>query len=98
MITNEPMTLYEFNMLTLEDKQATVWEWGAFLDNYITEDIRINCYAIDKFFVEVVYDAEHNVITEVRSFKYGHSLDRTDKVLISILQNLEMPLKSNKWD
>ena len=48
---------------------------GTFLDNYITKDIRINCYAIDKFFVEVVYDAEHNVITEVRSFKYGHSLD-----------------------
>jgi len=35
-----------------------------------------NCYAIDKFFVEVVYDGEHNVITEVRSFKYGHSLDK----------------------
>ena len=28
-----------------------------FLDNYITQDIKINCYAIDKFFVEVVYDA-----------------------------------------
>ena len=26
--------------------------------------------------VEVVYDGEHNVITEVRSFKYGHSLDK----------------------
>ena len=26
--------------------------------------------------VEVVYDAEHNVITKVRSFKYGHSLDK----------------------
>ncbi len=30
---------------------------------------------MDKFFVEVVYDGEQNVITEVRSFKYGHSLD-----------------------
>jgi len=36
----------------------------------------INCYTIDKFFVEVVYDAEQNVITEVRSFKYGHELDK----------------------
>jgi hypothetical protein len=50
------MTLYEFNILTLEDKQATVWDKGTFLDNYITKDIRINCYALDKFFVEVVYD------------------------------------------
>ena len=70
------MTLYEFNSLTLEEKQTTVWKHGAFLDNYITEDIRINCYAIDRFFVEVVYDGEQNVITEVRSFKSGHSLDK----------------------
>ena len=70
------MTLYDFNSLTLEKKQATVWEKGISLDNYITDDIRINCYAIDKFFVEVVYDGEQNVITEVRSFKYGRSLDK----------------------
>jgi hypothetical protein len=36
----------------------------------------INCYAIDKFSVEVVYDGEHNTITEIRSFKYGLSLDK----------------------
>jgi hypothetical protein len=70
------MTLYKFNVLTLEEKQATVWDKGVFLDNYVTKDIRINCYAIDKFYIEVVYDAEHNTITEVRSFKYGHSLDK----------------------
>ena len=46
------------------------------LDNDIIEDIRLICYAGDKFFVEVVYDAEHNVITEVRSFKTGHLLDK----------------------
>ena len=46
------------------------------LYNYITQDIRINCYAIDKFFVEVGYDGKQNVITEVKSFKYGHSLDK----------------------
>lgn len=70
------MTLYEFNILRLEEKQAFVWDRGIFLDDYITKDIRINCYAIDKFFIEVVYDAEHNTITEVKSFKYGNSLDR----------------------
>ena len=68
--------MYEFNVLTLEEKQATVWDKGTFLDNYITEDIRIGCYAIDKFFVEVVYDGEQNVITEVKSFKSGYSLDK----------------------
>ena len=70
------MTLYEFNALTHEEKQTIIWAKGVFLDNYITEDIRINCYAIDKFFVEVVYDGVQNVFTEVRSFKYGHNLDK----------------------
>ncbi len=28
------------------------------------------------FFVEVVYDAKENKITEVRSFKEGHLLDK----------------------
>ena len=63
------MTLYKFNILSFEERYKTVIDKGTFLDNYITEDIRINCYAIDKFFVEVVYDNEQNVITEVRSFK-----------------------------
>jgi len=51
-------------------------QYGIYLDNYVTEDIRINCYAIDKFFVEVVYNSEHNTIIQVRSIKCGHSLDK----------------------
>ena len=70
------MTLNEFNVLTLEEKQTAVWEKGTFLDSYIIEDIRINCYAIDKFFLGVVYDGEQNVVTEVRSFKSAQSLDK----------------------
>ena len=62
--------------LALKKNRQLVWDMGIFLDNYITKDIKINCYAIDKFFVEVVYDAEHNAITEIKSFKYGHSLDK----------------------
>ena len=50
--------------------------WGFFLDNHITTKEHWNCYAIDKFFVEVVYDGEQNVITEVKSFKSGYSLDK----------------------
>ena len=63
------MTLYEFNSLKLNERMEAVNQYGTFLDNYITKDIQINCYAIDKFFVEIVYDAQHNVITEVWSFK-----------------------------
>lgn len=52
---NESITIYQFNILTIEQKQAHIWGQGAFLDNYITQDIRINCYAKHKFFVKVVY-------------------------------------------
>ncbi|MFG6686231.1 hypothetical protein ACGK9U_06595 [Mariniflexile sp. HNIBRBA6329] len=73
------MTLYNFNILSFEEKQAVVYDIGVFLDNYVTKDIRINCYAIDKFFVELVYNAEFNTITEVRSFKYGAEMEKYSK-------------------
>jgi len=59
------MTLYEFNALDLNERMEAVNQYGTFLDNYITKDIKINGYALDRFFVEVVFDGEHNVITEV---------------------------------
>jgi len=70
------MTLYEFNILSLKEKQAVVWEKGVFLENYVTKYIKINCYSIDKFFAEVVYDGKQNVITELKSFMYDHELDK----------------------
>ena len=70
------MTLYNFNKLSLEEQQAVLWREGHFLDNHITDKEKCNCYALGKFFVEVVYDAKHNVITELRSFKSGHLLDK----------------------
>lgn len=70
------MTLYEFNILDINERMEAVNQHGTFLDNYVTKEERCNCYAIDKFFVEVVYDAMHNTITEVRSFKTGHLLDK----------------------
>lgn len=47
------MTLCEFNALTFDEKQSTLWEHGTFLDNNISEELRINCYALYRFFVEV---------------------------------------------
>ncbi|WP_431107742.1 hypothetical protein [Winogradskyella poriferorum] len=76
------MTLYEFNSLSLKDKQVVVWERGVFLDNYLTKKTRTNCYAIDKFFVEVHYNAEQNTITDVTAFKSGHNLDKYSSLKI----------------
>jgi hypothetical protein len=63
-------------MLNEDDPLTAVWDKGTFLANYITKTEKINCYAIDMFFVEVVYDAKKNKVTEVRCFKEGHLLDK----------------------
>ena len=52
------MTLKEFNILEHDERLFTVVDKGTFLDNFVTLDIRMNLYAIDKFFVELVYNGE----------------------------------------
>lgn len=75
------MTLYDFNKLDLNNRMEAVNQHGVFLDNYISENEKINCYAINRFFVEVYYDSIENVITEIQSFKSGHSLDKYSGIL-----------------
>ncbi len=70
------MTLYDYKMLSEDEQWDTLWDKGKFLANLKIIDKSFSLYAIDKFFVEVVYDAEQNTITEVRSFKTGHLLDK----------------------
>ena len=70
------MTLYEYNRLELKEQLTIVWNEGEFIDNHFSIKERCNLYAIDMFFVEVVYDPVHNTITEVKSFKTGHLLDK----------------------
>ena len=69
------MTLYDFNTLSLDQKQKSSGEMGSFSITTLQKK-RCNVYALGKFFVEVVYDGEHNVITELRVFKTGHPLDK----------------------
>lgn len=63
------MTLIEFNSLSHDDRLLAVVDQGVFLENFVTKEIRINLYALDKFFVELIYDPVQNKITELRSFK-----------------------------
>ena len=69
------MTLYEFNVLDLNNKMESVNHLGVYLDNYIAETEKFNLYAIDMFFVEVTYSSIENRITGIKSFKSGHLLD-----------------------
>jgi len=66
------MTLYEFNRLSEEEQIKIVWSIGVFLDNHISKTELLSCYAIDMFFVELVYDADKNKIIKVSSFKRAH--------------------------
>ena len=73
------MTLYEFNTLTFEDKQATVWELGAFIQNIPVEKESVedlSLYGIDKFYVELTYNWDTNKIVAVHAFKIGQYLDK----------------------
>lgn len=70
------MTLEDFNKLNFDDKLFAVVDRGTFLDNYVTTEIRMNLYSLDKFYVELVYDGDKNKVVEVRSFKSGIHLDK----------------------
>ena len=70
------MNLYQFNIRNHDDKLKSVWSCGTFIDNYITKTERTNLYAIDAFYVDVVYDPDTNKIVEVRSFKKGACLEK----------------------
>jgi len=80
------MTLYEFNILDENNKYQTTWDLGNHIDTAFTNEHSINLYAIDKFFVEVYYDAKSNKIVDIKSFIHGHSLDKYSGNINSFLK------------
>ena len=75
------MTLYEFNRLSEKEQIKTVWSIGVFLDNHISKTEMVSCYAIDMFFVELLYDVDSNKILKVSSFISGWCLDKYSAIL-----------------
>jgi hypothetical protein len=47
------MKLYEFLRLSEVEQYNTTWGIGVLIDQFIKENITINLYAINEFFVEV---------------------------------------------
>ena len=74
------MTLYEFNLLDINNQMETINRQGVYLDNHITKDEKFNLYAINMFFVEVCYNSLENKISGIKSFKSGHLLDRYSNI------------------
>jgi hypothetical protein len=74
------MTLYEFNLLDINNQMETVNQKGIYLDNFITKNEKFNLYAINMFFVEVCYNSLENKISGIKSFKSGHLLDKYSNI------------------
>ena len=74
------MTLYEFNLLNINNQMEIVNQKSVYLDNHITKDEKFNLYAINMFFVEVCYNSIENKISGIKSFKSGHLLDRYSNI------------------
>jgi len=74
------MTLYEFNLLDINNQMETVNQQGVYLDNHITKNEKFNLYAINMFFVEVCYNSIENKISGIKSFKSGKLLDRYSNI------------------
>lgn len=73
---SKKITLYEFKLLPEQEQYHITFPEGEFLDSRICGDQRFALYAVDKFFVEVEYDADENKIINRRPFKTGKLLDK----------------------
>ncbi len=70
------MTLYEFNSKPLYEQYAFLWKEGIYLDTLVQGELRLQLYAIDRFFVEIHYSATSNKLIKLKTFKYGSIMDK----------------------
>ncbi len=56
------MTLYEYLMLSDDDQCNAIWDKGKFLDIHLEGNTKLVLYAIDLFFVEVIWEIEKDEI------------------------------------
>jgi hypothetical protein len=60
------MKLFDFLKLSEEEQYIATWKKGAYVDLYLKDNIAIELYAINTFYVEIYY--ERNT-TEPNPFK-----------------------------
>ena len=74
------MTLCEYKMYSEDEQYEPVFSKGKFLDIYLRGNTKYVLYAIDMFFVEVIWDNEKDEIIGLGQFKEGDSLDKYSNV------------------
>jgi hypothetical protein len=67
------ISLYEYNLLSTEEKAQTLWDKGEFIVSSKSKSTSANLYSLSDFFVDVNYDNKKNEIVDLRSFK-SHKL------------------------
>ena len=69
------MTLYQFNVLTENEKIAIVWSKGDFVGDRTENNLSISLYQVQSFYVEVFYSGKENKISRLRSFSSMNQLE-----------------------
>ena len=60
--------LYEFNVLTEDQKAQMVWDFGTFITNKADGKKAVTLYSLSNFYVEIWYNQTENQINNIRSF------------------------------
>ena len=70
------MTLYDFLILPIDSKYEVVWDEGIHIETYTGYDKIYQLYALNDFFVEIIYDPKTNKIVDHLAFKQGEHLEK----------------------
>ncbi len=73
------MTLYQFIQLSKEAKHTTLSTKGVFVDSlviYSNPNFQYQLYAIDRFFVELIYDLKNDNLISISAFYESNKLNK----------------------
>ena len=74
------MTLYEYKILSEDEQNDTVFSKGKFLDIVIDGNTKYVLYALDMFFVEVIWDNDKDEIIGKGVFKEGNCINKYSNI------------------
>jgi hypothetical protein len=77
----EKLGIYGFLRLSMNERANVTWNEGTFLHNRKGNGFHGNLYAVEDFYVEVLYDTARNTVVDVTPFK---SLDLLQPYLDTI--------------
>jgi hypothetical protein len=64
----ERLGIYGFLRLSMNERAQVTWDKGTFLRNRNGNGFHGNLYAVEDFYVEVLYDTDRNTIVDVSPF------------------------------